>query len=295
VENGENNNKLFSNHELYSLLIFIVIMFIAIGKVTYSGGPSGELYGDTISRTHEVGNRSDSRVFYHTVQLVANGLNPYEDQARKFFEPWSFSSRGPLSGLIASPIVLVTAEKVPLSMPDQVWSPFDKEGFATYKYVMISLACLSLIAFSELLFQITNSRYVYLGINILVMTPFFIHELYFTWPKLVTTAFVMLSLFLIIKKKFLYSGLAFVIAYLCHPLAITFAPFLPLLSFIFNFKKTDLRSLSTYIKVFIFNFLLFLMGFLLLAVPWVLLNQGHFMQGAFLNYLLMADSLLMLI
>lgn len=109
-------------------------------------GPPGELYGGAMSRTLEVGQRSDSRISFHVVQLVAHGSSPYSDVGRSYFHPWSFSDRGPLAGLVAAPLVLISGASVPQTMPDQPWSPFDREGFAAYRLAMSALAVTCLTA-----------------------------------------------------------------------------------------------------------------------------------------------------
>lgn len=70
-------SDLVSSIERKALTIFMVVVVIAMAKGTYSQGPIGELYGGTISRTLEVGDRSDSRISFHVVQMVAHGTNPY--------------------------------------------------------------------------------------------------------------------------------------------------------------------------------------------------------------------------
>jgi hypothetical protein len=73
----------------------------AVAKANLSYGPIGELYGGKVSRTLEVGGHSDSRISYHVVQMVANHLAPFAPVANAYFAPWSFTSRGPLAGILA--------------------------------------------------------------------------------------------------------------------------------------------------------------------------------------------------
>ena len=77
----------------------------AIGRALWSLGPEGELFAGTISRTLQVGDRSDSRIPFLIPQLIAHHHGPYSQIATEYFAPYNFSSRGPLPGLASAPIV----------------------------------------------------------------------------------------------------------------------------------------------------------------------------------------------
>src|SRR5438105_7818838 len=102
-----------------------LLLAVVAAKALWSVAPVGELYGGTVSRTLEVGDRSDSRISYHVVQLVAHGLNPYSAVGRLNFMPYNFSARGPLSGLASAPVVLAAGGRPPVGLPDSPWVPFD--------------------------------------------------------------------------------------------------------------------------------------------------------------------------
>ena len=53
-----------------TLALAAAALAAALGRTLWSLGPPGELYGGTISRTLEVGDRSDSRISYHVVSLI---------------------------------------------------------------------------------------------------------------------------------------------------------------------------------------------------------------------------------
>jgi hypothetical protein len=197
------------------LLLVALCVLGATAKAAFSGGPRGELYGGTISRTLEVGARSDSRISFHGVQLIAHHLTPYEPEGAKYFAPWLFSSRGPLAGLAAAPIVLATSGRPPLVMPDQPWAPFDPQGFAAYRIVLITLASLALVAVTAMLVRISDERRAWLGAALFALTPFFWHEAYFTWPKLVAAAWVVGAFYALVERQSGRAGLLLGGAYLC--------------------------------------------------------------------------------
>lgn len=277
-------NQLFTNKELKVFAIFIVLIIIAVAKVSFSQGPLGELYGNTISRTFEVGDRSDSRISYHTVQLVNNHLIPYEPEGQKYFSPYYFSSRGPLGGLIASSVAIVTSNNIPLGMPDQTWEPFDDNGFTSYRIVMIILASLSIFAIYGLLEKITNSMWAMYGVSLIVLTPFYVHELYFTWPKFASASYILVALYTLIHKKYYQTGLYICLSYLFHPIAVTILPF-----FLIWIPFVSIKISMIFVKEHVRNIFQLLLGFSSLFTLWYLLNMHHFAQGSFISYFLMAD------
>jgi hypothetical protein len=132
--------------ERKTLLVMSILICIAVAKSTYSVDPAGELYGGTISRTLEVGARSDSRVPYIAVQLAGLRLSGYSDFATHMFAPWNFSHRGPVAGLAAAAVALAGPITVQPLLPNEPWTIFDPEGFAAYRTTMIVIAACSLLS-----------------------------------------------------------------------------------------------------------------------------------------------------
>lgn len=56
------------------------------------------------------------------------------------------------------------------------------------------------------------------------MSPFFVHEVYFTWPKLLEAAFSLTALILVLERRPLWSGLTLGVAYIAHPAALLAVP-----------------------------------------------------------------------
>jgi len=254
----------------------------AAAKASFSGGPAGELYAGRVSRTLEAGDRPDSRISYHTVQLVAHHLAPYEPEAAKYFARWDFSGRGPLAGLAAAPLVLATGGRPPLEMPDQPWSPFDREGFAAYRIAMITLAALSLIAVAGLLLRVGDEQSAWLGISLVALTPFYWHELYFSWPKLASATLVLTAFHALLGGRVLVAALWLGAGYLCHPLALLSVPFLCLWLLLarppsFWGRLARAATLGT--------------GVLGVIVAWHAINGFQPSQGGFLQYPRAADGI----
>ena len=94
VVGRSDRRQLLSEQEWRILLLVAAPLGLAIARSLWSLGPVGELYGGTIYRTLEVGDRPDSRISFHVVQLVANGNTPYGGVAHSYFSPYTFSDRG---------------------------------------------------------------------------------------------------------------------------------------------------------------------------------------------------------
>jgi hypothetical protein len=285
--------------ESQALIIFFVVVLIAVAKVTYSLGPTGELYGGTVSRTLEVGNRSDSRISYHVVQLVTNGIKPYSALGSTFFFPWSYSHRGPIAGLASSPLVILSGARVTKDMPDQPWHPYDPEGFASYRIIMIVMAATSLLALFSVTSSLLNSQ-VGLFITALACTsPFILHEIYFTWPKLHATIFVLLALHLMFMRRFVWAGISLGIGYLLHPIALFYSPLIWFIWLIIILRKKPQNEYSKIVfpsssipvgqRIIRNSFQMFLTLGLIILMWWII-NTGHNQQSDFVNYFFKADG-----
>lgn len=281
-----------SELERRALLVILVLASLSISKSIYSLGPVGELYGGQISRTLEVGGRSDSRIPYHVLQLVAWRSRPYSDLAIRFFSPWNFSSRGPLVALATAPIVLAIPVNVPNTMPDQKWSVFDPQGFSAYRIVMIVVACCTLTAVFEIAALFLEAQWAFLAFLVTASTPFVIHETYFTWPKLEAVWFVLLAAYLIVRCRYLRAGVLVGIGYLCHPLVLLSFPALLGISFLSeeSGRETEVLRWRKLYKWGLQAFLL-LPGLAFCMSIWFVINRKHYSQSGFLDYFYAADGL----
>ncbi|CAA9269899.1 MAG: hypothetical protein AVDCRST_MAG42-3217 [uncultured Chthoniobacterales bacterium] len=211
------------------LAIAALCMLAAVAKATYSSGPEGELYGGSVSRTLAVGNRSDARVPFYTSLAIELGLAPNSAELEQYYTPWTFFSRGPLAGLAAAPVVFATGGR-PSAAPLEglTWEPFDATGYAAYRIVMIALAALAIYALFAVLVPFVGGKWALIGGSVFALCPFVVHETSFTWPKLVATAWLLGAFLLAHQRRPLASGLMLAFAYLFHPMALLWAPWLAL-------------------------------------------------------------------
>jgi hypothetical protein len=272
------------------LLVILLLTSLCISKAIYSQGPAGELYAGKISRTNEVGGRADSRIAYHVLQLVASRSSSHGHLASDLFGGWGFSSRPPLVALAAVPLVFVIPAQVPQVMPDQAWTVFDPQGFSAYRIVMIVIACCSLTAAFGVALIFLDEPWAFLAYLVTVTSPFVIHEIYFTWPKLEAASFLLLAAYLILRRRFLIAGLLWGIGYLCHPLVLFSAPALLAIAVLPESKLAPSGS-SIFGKIYAWGWraAALLPGLGLAIAIWFFANPA-FNQTTFLSYFRQADG-----
>lgn len=276
--------------ERKALLVLIVLVVIAVSKSTYSLGPARELYRGMISRTLEVGDRSDSRISYCTAEIVALRSRPYSSFAWTMLEPWNFSDRGPLAALATTPLVLAGPTKIPGTVPTQPWLIYDPEGFAAYRIGMIVMACCGLLITFGFTKWIIPEDWAFWAYLIVGTAPFAIHEIYFTWPKLIAASFVFLAAYLILRSRYFLAGFFLGIGYLFHPSVLLATPtLLGLIALLPIFPR--LREMLTLETIFKWTkrtaAMFFGLGIWIIA--WRMINRKHFDQGGFVLFFLQAD------
>lgn len=268
---------LFSPEERRCLLIVGIVLGYAVGKALWSLGPAGELYGGTVSRTLEVGDRSDSRISYIIPQLTAHGEAPFGPVGAALYAPYNFSSRGPLPGLASSPVVFLTGGHPPNVYPEEPWQPFDEQGFAAYRAAMMVFATTSFLALWDLIRRLAGGRAARFGLLLAATTPFLVHEVWFTWPKLLAAAFVLMGAICVISRRPFLAGCAVGLGYLMHPVALLSVPVLGLIALWpligANWKRPRIGQAVL--------LGLGLAGFL---IAWRLVNGSHYDQSGFIDY-----------
>ncbi len=272
-----------------ALGVAALLVVAATAKSTYSAGPEGETYRGTISRNLAVGDRIDSRFPYYLVQIAAQHLAPGDPAAERYYHPWTFFSRGPLSGLTALPLVWATGGQPPVDLPDQAWAPFDREGFAAYRITLIVLAGGIILACFLMLAPLIGEPWALVASGLVALAPFGVHEVMFTWPKWIATAWIVTSFGLAHARRPWPAGVALGIGFLCHPLVLLWIPWLALWAAGRGGRNPG-HLLATLAR--------FAAGAGALVLPWMML--GRWMphlpdavfagQGGFLRYWQLADS-----
>lgn len=211
------------------VLALTALVVVAVGaKSFYSVGPEGELFRGAVSRNLALSDRIDSRFNYYAVQAAAHHWGPASPATEKFYYPWTFFSRGPLAGLAAIPVVMATNGRPPAELPDHRWSPFDRSGFAAYRLTLMVLASGVIGAFFLMLGPLVGDRWALVGGGLLALAPFGVHEIMFTWPKWIATAWLATAFALVHDRRPAAGGLALGLGFLFHPLVLLWTPWLGL-------------------------------------------------------------------
>lgn len=268
---------LFDRDEQRVLVVAGAALGLAIGRALWSLGPEGELYAGTISRTLEVGDRPDSRISFIIPALVAHGSDPYGPFGVGQFAPYNFSSRGPIPGLGASPIVLLSGGRPPEGFAEQPWTPFDAQGFMAYRLAMMCFAATAFLALWDLIRRLAGRPAAYLGALLAATTPFLVHEIWFTWPKLLAAGCILLAAICVIERRWGAGGLLAGFGYLMHPTALLSVPTLGLITL------WPLRG-AIWKRPRIRAAIYFVAGLLVFLVIWRLVNGSHYNQNGFLDY-----------
>ncbi len=275
--------EILSRDERRALIVIAAVLGIAVARSLWSLGPPGELYGGTTNRTLEVGNLSDSRISWQIVDLVGNGVSPFSALARSHFFPYTFSDRGPLAGLASVPVVMLTGGHPPAFVDNPPWSPFDAEGFMSYRLAMLVFAATAFLSLWTLTRRLGGVKAARFALLLAATTPFLVHEVWFTWPKLLAASLVLLSAVSLIDGRPVLAGLLAGAGYLVHPLALVALPALGLIA-LWPLQGARVRHPH------IMRALLLVGGVAVFLIGWRLFNGPHYTQSTFLNYLTQADK-----
>lgn len=276
-------DQIFDPEEQRCLLVVGCVLGLAVARALWSLGPEGELYGGTVSHTLEVGDRSDSRISFIIPQLVANHEGPYGRLAALLFAPYNFSSRGPVPGLAATPLVLVTGGHPPAAQPEQAWAPFDHQGFEAYRLTMIVFACLAFTSLWDLTRRLAGAGAARLALVLAATTPFLVHETWFTWPKMLAASMVLAAAICVISRRPLAGGLLMGGGYLMHPVALLSLPAIGLIAL------WPLRG-ARWNRPQVGQLLRLAAGVAFAVLVWRLVNGSHYSQSGFLEYFTEAGS-----
>ena len=269
----------FEPEEQRALGLTALALVFAVARSIWSLGPAEEYFGGTVSRTFVSEGRPDSRISYFVVELIANGAHANGAAANAIFTPYNFSSRGPLPGMASAPLVLLSGASPPLGLPEaDPWRPFDPQGFMAFRIAMIAFSCSVFLVLWDLVRRLGGSAAARLALLLAIATPFLYADLWFTWPKLLAAAFVLLAAILLIESKAFRSGLAVGIGFLVHPSA---------LGGLFGLGPISLWPIrgANWKRPLIGRALLLVLGTAILVFFWRKVNEPFLRQDQFFDYL----------
>ncbi|HEX3241821.1 MAG TPA: hypothetical protein VHQ97_01975 [Solirubrobacterales bacterium] len=274
---GAGSGDFLTSEERRVLVLVSLALGLILARSLWSLGPEGELYEGSISRTLVPEGRPDSRTSFLVTELATTGEAPYGPVGGQIFAPYNFSSRGPLPGVAIAPIVLVTGGNTFLAAPDFAWQPYDGQGFMAYRIAMISFSCLIFLALWGLVRRLAGWRAARLAVLLAICTPFLFADLWFTWPKLLAAAFVVLAALMLVERRPFVAGLLISAGYLMHPSALLGLSALGLIAL---WPLTDARLRRPQVLTAI----LLVAGVAIGFEGWKIFNGDHYIQESFFDY-----------
>ncbi len=272
-----------------ALAVAALVAGAVTARAAYSAGPAGELFRGTVSRNFALSDRIDSRFSFYAVQAAANIRGPAAPETERFYYPWTFFSRGPLAGLAAIPVVLGTGGRPPDVQAEQIWTPFDPQGFAAYRVTLHVLSASVFVAFYLLLLPLTGPGWALVGCGLATLAPFGVHEVLFTWPKWPATAWLAAAFALLHAGRPLLAGAATGVGFLFHPLVLLWTPWLAVAAVALIPGRPGVKAVAL-IRLAAATAAIVLPWMLLGAVMPHLPDTPFAGQGGFMRYWFLADS-----
>ncbi len=214
------------------LAIYALLVFIVAGRGLWAPGPSGETFGGTVTRTLEIGPRSDPRLPYAGALTALDGVSPTNvprTDGFGFGAGWTLGDRGPGAAVYSAPIVAASGAVQLHHLPQLPWQPIDPQGYFAYRIGMGAANLLVVPVLAGIAGAFRGRRGMQLGAAFAGLTPFVVHESFYVWPKFLTAMWVLLAGYAALRRRPMRAGLCLLAGYLTHPLALLWAPTIGLL------------------------------------------------------------------
>lgn len=212
---------------------------------------------------------NDNYIPYRQAQLLVNKL---DISTTPFIKEWgvTFFFRTPLMGAVVTFFFAAFDENVPTAY---LWAlPHDLQGHTYQHFQIIAhlLNALLLLPGFLLLKRFFGGHIGRATLALAVISPFFIYNSFFSWPKSLVAYFVLLSLWVLVKRgsPFL-AGALMGIAYLTHDLAALY---------LFG------SAVYLIIRRRWHNLIIFTTGAGLLASIWYIISHGVYHQSSLFLY-----------
>jgi 4-amino-4-deoxy-L-arabinose transferase-like glycosyltransferase len=147
-----------------------------------------------------------------------------------------------------------------------------------YRLAMMTFASTTLLSLWTLTRRLGGVRAARLAVLLAATTPFLVHEVWFTWPKLLATSLVLLAALSLIEGRALDAGFLVGIGYLVHPLALVSLPALGLIA-VWPLVGAQLRRPQLRSGLWLLG------GAAVPVAAWRVVNGSHYVQSDFLHYI----------
>ncbi len=276
-------DDVFEPEERRTLVLTSLALALGIARALWSFGPEGEMFEGSIARTLQPEGRPDSQTSYLVARLLVHGAPPYGKIGLETFQPYNFSSRGPVPGMASAPIMLMSGTRPALTTSEFAWQPFDGQGFMAYRIAMMTFSCSAFLALWQLVRRVGGARAARFALLLAVSTPFVIDDLMFTWPKLLAAAFALIGFLWVIERRPFRAGLVVGAGYLMHPSALVGLTSIVPVAF-WPPRRPDWRW-PRWRRPRVLTVILLGLGTAVAVEFWRLYNGVHLQQEGFLEYI----------
>jgi hypothetical protein len=157
----------------------------------------------------------DNYLPYRLAQFLVNHLDP---QRTRFYGSWSIADRTPLMGLASAFFLQTLNVNVPSAFLWTLSATAQGNSYQFFQIIGSLLNSLILVGAYTLLKQLFDVKVARISTILLLMSSFVLLNTVFTWPKNLTAYFVLVSYYLLVKGRPVFSGFCAALAFLSHPL-----------------------------------------------------------------------------
>jgi hypothetical protein len=146
-----------------------------------------------------------------------------------------------------------------------------------YRVAMMAFGCTAFISLWDLIRRLAGAKAARFGLLLAATMPFLVHEVWFTWPKMLAASFVLMAGICVISKRPLAAGALAGLGYLMHPVALLSLPVLGLIAL------WPLRG-ARWNRPRLGQLVGLTLGLIAFVLVWRVVNGSHYDQDTFFNY-----------
>lgn len=195
------------------VLLFLFLLF-CVHSAAY---PLGDLRNSSAEVTQLLtGLPTDHLITYNTARFVVEGISPKIEVV----PTWSVAERAPLAGLAVASLFHL------LNLSERAhWLGSSPGIYYLFQSCMSFFNCLPLLSVFLLAGSYLGKREAILSLLLLGISPFFIINAIYPWPKMMMAFFFMTAISIWVEAEnkgsdYILSGLLLAGAYLCHSIAL---------------------------------------------------------------------------
>ncbi len=195
-------------------LMFFLFLLFCVHSAAF---PDGDLRSSSAEVTQLLtGLPTDHLITYNTARFVVEGISP----SIEVVPTWRVTERAPMAGMAVASVFHF------LKLSETAhWLGSSPGVYYIFQSAMSFFNCLPLLAVFVLANEYLGRREGILGVLLLGMSPFFVLNAIYPWPKMMMAFFFITALALCLDARdkpgnFVLCGILMAGAYLCHSIAL---------------------------------------------------------------------------